>query len=350
MYDFIIDEIKKKVYHGEKKYYIVRTIKYQYLLLLYLKFKCNEKGITDFTNQEKLKTIISDDKLSIYAFFFEHELHELLIHLQNSNIQELLNDFIPEVDYNQFEKIDNLFIYKKDKVVYLYKELVYANRLVIGQTDSSNLLLTKIYNMIDEMKGRERIFYNKLDNVNLKEFDTIVIVDNEPPYRYISSPNDFIDIISEIFLSVREFKGRIILKTSYSNISIIKKNYLIRNYLSKAILYENSNINDAILIFSNTDKPDKTSIIMINKDIEDDYNQIKKIIDEDVPDNSCLIRIDPEVIISNNSRIGFKMYLANKTEEVKSINDIIDENTIITEKITRLNKKIQQEMDKLISK
>jgi len=344
MYEFITKEIKKKYAEFGKKYVATAFTNYNYVLLLYLKFICDKKNVTNYSDVEILSNFLKDNNIKLPIDFFKAGINELLIFLQTSDLNELINEIIPLVEYDIFQEFEQVYVDAKSKTLYFFIRSTAAFSVL----SSSSVETVNLYKMIDEIKGNKRNIVEDLTGVNLSEIDTLVIIDNEPAYRYISNSKNIIDRVYELFLG--GFNGKIILKTSYSKISIIKKRFILENYLSKVVLNEKSNSKDTVLIFNRDIERKKISIIMLNKELEKDHLKIKQIIDNDKPNKKNLIKVEPITIISNNFRIGFKMYLSENIEEVKTINDIIDENTKIIEDISKLNKVIQEEMDKLISK
>lgn len=341
MYEFVISEIKKKLITEKRKYVSTTLANDNYILLLYLRSLCNKNKLSDYQNKKSLLEIIPKKKKKLYENFFEKDLNELLIYFQNHDINDLTKAFTEKYNYNIFDDIENLFIKKEEKTCYLFNVLKNNNNLIyFGINYEIKILL---YEMLDKINFTKRNIVTNLKDINLNVVDNLVIIDEEPVYRYIQNEN-IIDKVSNIFNEYNEFNGNIILKTSYSKVSKLKNNQLI-NYLVNVCLYEKKQ--DAILVFNRKCNSEFVNIVMIN---DSNYTNIKDIINNTEENSEYLLKVPKRVIISNNYRLGFNMYLPNRTEEVKSINDIIDENTRITEEITRLNKLIQQEMDKLISK
>jgi len=341
MYDFIISEIKRKLQTEKGMYVSILNQQYNYIKLLYLKYLCDKNNITEYKNQKELKKIISINNQELYKEFFEKNINELLVHFQNNDVIKLLEEFIKDKGYNVYEELDKVFIEKDEKVLYYFNISDMNNMILFRQNVIKNKI--KIYEIIDEMNNVHREICTDLSNINLKEFDTLVIVDDEPTYKYISN-NYIVDMLYKIIFSNNSFTGKILFKVRYSKISILK-DYMLIGKLSKVCIYENQQ--DAILIFDKYNKEDTISIIMVN---DKNHNNLKQILEKNKQNKKYLLKVPHKVVISNNYRIGFKMYLPDRKEEVKSINDIVDENTKITEKITRLNKLIREEMDKLISK
>lgn len=341
MYEFILNEIKKKLVTEEKKYISTKQLKNYYILLLYLKYICQNKNINDYYNKDILLSNISIDKEELYKEFFTKNINELLIYFQTDNIYELTKEFIDKENYDIFRDIDNIFIKEEDNTLYYFNISDKNNKILFYRTDY--VTKVKLYEMLDEITNTYRKYEYDFYKVELDEIDNLIIIDDEPVYKYIQGDN-IIDKISNIFFDNRNYKGNIILKTTYSKISKLKSDQLL-SYLTKVCIYENNQ--DAVLVFRRANDLESVSIVMIKDNI---YNNIKEIITKNEENKEYLLKVSKSVIKSNNYRIGFNMYLPNRTEDVKSINDIIDENTKITEEISRLNKLIQQEMDKLISK
>lgn len=347
MYSFLNDEIKKRL-SIDRKYVSNRAIQDNYLLLLYLKYLCVKNKVIDYKDTQKLLSLVEDTKKELYDKFFEKNMNELLVHLELSNIEEMLKEYIDNIKFDTLEEIDSILINKEDKVLYCINKIDNNDRVLTSYSYHDSNLYKKRLEIIDEMLNNKREYFIDINDKDLNDINTLVVVDKEAAYRYLYATN-IIDVINNIFIDKKEFNGKIILKTSYSKISIIKNSSILRKYLKVVLLYEDNEKNDCILVFDKEEKKN-ISIVMIKKEMEKDYEKIRGIITKNVANKNYLLKVTPDNIIANNYRIGFKMYLSSNNEEAKSINDIIDENTKILEEITRLNKFIQEEMDKLVAK
>ncbi len=63
-----------------------------------------------------------------------------------------------------------------------------------------------------------------------------------------------------------------------------------------------------------------------------------------------LIKTNENEIRSNNCRIGFRLYQMNLETKNRGINDIVDQNTLLINRLSNINKRVEVEIDKLFNR
>ena len=150
-------------------------------------------------------------------------------------------------------------------------------------------------------------------------------------------------------------KKDIIINTNYKTISTMDK-LTFTNNLSKIIINSKREKNESFLIYkpksNHSMTEEKTvSIILYDSDKIKNVDQLKKIIDEDKENKENLIKITYQDFLDNNCRIGFKIYSTEKAKEyVKTINEIVDQNRKLIDKLNNIDYTIGSEIDNLINR
>ena len=195
----------------------------------------------------------------------------------------------------------------------------------------------------------KRNYYRKLSDLNLNDYDIVIINDTEPFYKYSANKESFMKEIEQKFYFDNHFQGRIVLKTNYNKISHFKYFTLVRRHLSKVILHAYvKNVTVYMEFLSDSNK--SISLILLDDELAADPTKLQKIIESNRNKKGTLIKVTPEDIQKNNYRISFKMYDTENIEKVKVINDIVDENTELTKRLESLNTIIESEVNKLLER
>lgn len=63
-----------------------------------------------------------------------------------------------------------------------------------------------------------------------------------------------------------------------------------------------------------------------------------------------LVKITKQDIINNNYRIGFNLYQLEKTNKIKDINKIVDQNTRYLQRLNTLNQQVETQINKLLNR
>ena len=103
---------------------------------------------------------------------------------------------------------------------------------------------------------------------------------------------------------------------------------------------------------------DDTSMLIatidsINAKNKIDYSYQNRLVDiyrlmQEQKFNSAIYELND--LIDNNYRIGFHLYELEKTNKIKDINKIVDENTNYLKRLNIINEKVEKEINKLINR
>lgn len=362
MYNYIINLISKECKKNEglipqKKLDEI----YLYLtFILYLSTKKEEKAtikkllepadLTEFYNY-----ILKNYKVRNYYVKYLN-LKSLLKIIKNLNYKDLIADFLQEKKDIENQRLE-IFKSPKDKVLYINTEELFSNYIkdnkngdyMIETLDSKYSLSYAYFQILDKMLGKNINYYQKYNEINIDDYDVIIINDTDPYYKYSANKENLIKEIDNKFYYKNIYKGKIILKTNYNKISHFKYPYLIKCHLSKVLLHEN--VKDITVYMEFTyDNKDSISLILLNDILANDNTKLQKIIESNRSKKGTLIKVTPEDIKKNNYRISFKMYQSENIAKVKEINDIVDENTYLTKKLEELNETIEAEVNKLLER
>lgn len=179
------------------------------------------------------------------------------------------------------------------------------------------------------------ILLNDLNNYN---YDYIYIYDNT--LRFSKSSDNLLETINK-FLNISK---NIILIARYNKISNFREGRFLTRFI-KLILLDNKK---AIIHFKKNKDNDEVTII--NIDNIKDKNKILNIIKNNRKQKDILIKITYQDIRNNNYRIGFNLYQLEKTNKVKDINKIVDDNTKYLEKLNKINQIVEIEINKLLNR
>lgn len=354
MYNMLSEYIKKEIRESRKAKYISDAeVKKVYLILVYLKFLCdkypNNYSYDDNYDDIFFENLNNEKDIDIKNKISGLNVNKLINYLRYENLEQLVNDLKEE--YKQEEKIGKLLLKKEDKILFIS-----TRNYKIDYLNSNNCdYLTKLDNYEIKSDYTYDKILDQLFNLNnqyisditkISNYNVIYILDKEPIYRYRMQNIDIMGMVDR-FVRNKDFNGKVILKTRYAKVSILRERYLISNHLSKVILDSNKNIEDTYLEFTNVNKKEDISIVLHDSKKELDY---QKIIDMDEPNDEYLIKISPQDIINNNYRIGFSLYTSVEQEKVTNITALITENRNIIDTIKKLDSDISEEFDKIFVK
>ena len=91
-------------------------------------------------------------------------------------------------------------------------------------------------------------------------------------------------------------------------------------------------------------------VTIINTDKIKDKTKLPSIIKNNRKQKDILIKINTSDIRRNNYRIGFNLYKLEKTNVIKDINNIVDENTRYLDRLNNINVMVQREINKLLNR
>ena len=359
MYDYITNLITKELKKANK-YITAKRVDEIYISLIYILYLSGKKE-----NKAKIKELLAKEDLNSFYTYLKKEhnftyicieyinIKELLKVIKGQNYKELIEEFIKFQEDSEYKRLE-VFKKEKEKILYINTTDNFSN-YNYNDKDASYLKETinrtyystyYFYRILDEMLKLKRTYYNKYNEITIDEYDTIIINDTEPFYKYSLNKDNFIKDIEQNFYN---YKGRIILKTSYNKISKFRYYYLVRRRLSKVILHAYVKNNTVYMEFLPNNN-ENISLILLNEELANNNNKLQKIIESNRNKKGTLIKVTPEDIRNNNYRISFKIYEIENIQKIKAINDIVDENTKLTQKLERLNNVIEAEVNKLLER
>lgn len=362
MYDYFSGIISKELKKDLKYITQINTEKI-YLYLLYIKYLGTLKE-----EKKTLKMLFDNDDLKeLYKYLNKNygfslylmknvNLKMLLKLMKDYNYKDLLMEYL-SLKENVDIEILGIFKNPKDKVLYLndsenihnYLNNIPSHDYVAETIDGRKKPSLILFNLVDQMLGIKSQSYDTLKEVDLDKYDLVIINDTSPSYIFSSSSDDnLIRSINRYFYLENNYQGKIILKTNFNKISKFPYPGLIKERLSKVMLHKDVT-NLMVYMEFNCDNNDSISLILIN-DEKYNFDELKSLITNNRSKKNCLLKIKPDQMIENNYRISFKMYEEKNIEKVKAMNDIVDENSILTERLENLNEEIFVEVAHLLER
>ena len=310
------------------------------LYLIYLKHLCD-------TNKYKYEEVINDNNLyDLFSFVEtfkktnkeEFPINKLLRNISIYDSKELVKEFLAN-----FETLMAIYDSKKERIFIINRYAASTDFIGYDQDGLTTYIPKReheyeYFKAIDEILGIKNKYLKEAD-IKLDKYNYLCVYDTKPKYRFIKDNNEY-DLIYDYLHKI----DNVILYTTYSKISNFKDGRRILRYLKTVILYEDR----AIMIFNK----DATATSIINYDPEKikSIDKLKSIIENNRKQKDVLVKTSFEEIISNNSRIGFSLYELDKSEEIKDINKIVDQNTRLLEGLNRINETVEQEINKLLNR
>lgn len=337
------DEIRNEILK-ETKYVSEHRVDTNLIYLLALKYYC-DKSLLSY---EQLIKETTEENINIEEDFIitksdKLRILKLLPLIQYENLQELVKDYL-KTNKIGINLIDNS-----------HKKICLCNRIkkfIYDMTGNTTYIIDKfdldkeeiiIFQFFDKALNLDNK-YSKYEDIIFENYHYVYIYDDTPKYRFIKeNSNDIYPLIRQILKKNNDLK--IILHTDYKKISNIKQSRLIMKYMSKVLLDE-----ETAFIFYEKKDNNKVSIINYNKDKIYSFDKLLQIIDNDRKQKDILVKTTTEDIINNHYRIGFKLYQSSIIEKARNINEIVDENTKLIEELSTINKRIEQEINKLINR
>ena len=338
----MIEELRNDVSRILKKYgsgTSYRYTDYFVLYLIYLKYLCD-------TNKYKYEEVINDNNLyDLFSFTksFKNDKEDLPINklLRNISIydtKELVKEFLAS-----YETLMPIYDTKKERIFSINRYMSTLSFIGYDQ-DGLTTYITKRENEYECFKAVDEILevknkYLKEEDIQFEKYEYLCIYDTKPKYRFIKDNNVY-DLIYDYLHKI----DNVILYTTYSKISNFKEGRRILRHLKTVILDEDK----AIMLFNK----DATEVSIINYDKEKikTIDKLKTIIDNNRKQKDVLVKTSYGDIISNNSRIGFSLYELDKSEEIKDINKIVDQNTQLLNDLNRINDTVEEEINKLLNR
>lgn len=362
MYEYLTNIINKEL---KKRRGLIteRHIEEILIGLIYILYLSSKKEF-----KTKIKNLLEEDNIKLfydylrkehdyYNYYFQYiDIKKLLKIIKGQNYRELLDEVLQNKKDQDVERLE-IFKKKTDRILYLntsdsLENYDYTNKNVtyLKQTLDNNYISSySKYIVLDKMLNLKRNYYDHFKDLNLNDYDIIIINDTEPVYKYSANKENIINELEQNFYHNNFYTGKIILKTSYNKISRFKYYSLIRSHLNKVILHayvKNTTVYMEFLPANNK----SISLILLDEELANDNNKLQKIIESNRNKKGTLIKVTPEDIRNNSYRISFKMYETENIEKIKEINDIVDENTSLTKKLEGLNDTIEAEVNKLLER
>ena len=178
------------------------------------------------------------------------------------------------------------------------------------------------------------------EDVDIKDFDYVYVYDNVP--RYKNKSNNIYDVMHTYIKNNKN----VILCTYYNKISNFSDGRIISKYLKTIVLNNN---NTATLLFTKENYNGGISIINYDERIGS-TDKLYNIIKNNRKQKDILVKIGNKDLYDNNLRIGFRLYQIEKTNKIRDINKIVDENTMYLKKLNSINEIVEQEINMLLNK
>ena len=333
----LLDLLKRHMYERIEKGKAVTSPNICYELLIQCKY------IIERENLDVSKIIEGDTKELIDYLKKEYSKFN---HIENNLIVNCLNRFelyeiIKKIIYEDYyintytDRVLDSYIDKDKKyLVISNNELPFINYpnvdIFVKNISTYRMFISGQY---DEIVGIRRNHYDSLDNVNLKEYDSII---------YINNTKEFIEYRELLGKKIKEVNN-ILMICSYSTIS----KYRDRFTNIKSILIDKDKAYIEYyrgVLFRNKD--DYKICIKELSNIKDE--ELKDVISSDKEIENVCVYASLADIRSNRFRIGFKAYNKEINQDRNRILRLIDYNDEITKKIRELDNEISNQIDRMI--
>ena len=332
----MINDLKKEIeYATSKYYYFHHKINTFIAYLIQLKYLCD-------TNVYSYEEVLLNDDLyelncdivRIKKYFKDDKIliNRILLSIKNVDTKELLLEFLDSID-------KPLCLHEGNNVAYLNVEnelfRFYSNKGNVTYVMKSPEFfeIAKVFDKILNINNN----YVLVDDFVKEDFDYIYIYDGS--LRFSIYSEDVLDEIKKLLGS-----NNIILIANYNKISNFREGRFLTGYI-KTIVLDNKK---AYIVFQKPREDDQVTIISTDK--IKDKTKLPSIIKNNRKQKDVLIKIRTQDLRENNYRIGFNLYKLEKTNIIKDINKIVDENTMYLERLNIINMTVQREINKLLNR
>ena len=341
MINIIIDELKIL----ENRYKVNNIWVYDKIIiayLIYLKYLCDsgEYKYDEVIESNKLYDITYDIKF-VGRYFNKCldgnllSINRILIKLKDIDIKDLLKEFL-----NYRDKVI-YFHNDKDRILYynlkVNKYDYYCDKgnatYVINKGYEDNY---KAFRAFDEILGIENKY---VYDIEIKDYDYVYVYDDIPKYR--SRRDNIFDII---FPYIRN-NSNVVVFTNYNKISNFSSGRIVSKYIKTIVLYNDR----ACMLFNYNNYNGDISIINYDDKIGD-VDKLYNVICNNRRQRDVLVKISYQDLVDNNMRIGFKLYQIDKSNKIRDINKIVDENTRYLNRLNTINERVEQEINILLNK
>jgi len=344
MINNFIDEIAKQI-QKDYKYVTEYMISRCFISMLVLKYYCDNSiySYQEIINSPELKEISFPlDDLTVKIGPIKYP--KLLAFIQYENLQDMVKEYLTDknigIDLINNDEKKLCITNKLDEEIYDLK----GNTTYIIDKLEISIKDVALFKFFDKVLGINNQ-YLKYDEIKKTDYNYLYIYDNTPRYRFIrNSENDVYYLIRRILYD--NDKLTIILHTDFKKVSNMKEFRYLVKYLSKIVLYDD----EKTFLYFQTKDNDQVSIINYNHNKIKSVDQLHQIINNDRKQKDILVKTTVKDIQNNYYRIGFKLYQNKTINDARNINEIVDENTRLIEKLSHINENIEQEINKLINR
>ena len=333
----MINKLIEKIYNEVKSnnqfpiYNTTYNVLYEVLSLKYL---CNKKVLNydKIMNIDNLESInLNDENLK---FKSKVNYKKLLHEIQYENLEEIIKEYITYQN-----NLCNILSDSNKKLIYLniylfdgfYYDLSGNSTYIYKYShDNTKYLLFKLFDNILKINNE----YKKINEIELSKYDEL---------HYVGLIMKDDEIFNKIYNYI-ENDLKVICYTKYHCISNYRKGRFSLRYLNNVIFLPN---NKSILIYA---KKNNNEISIINYNDNINFEKLKKIIINNRKTKDILIKVSLTDIRKNNYRLGFRLYQLEYENKNKTINEIVDENTRLIERLERINEVVENEINFLINK
>ena len=350
MLNNLIEELKKLI---EKEYRYASDFRLEENLLglFILKYYCDTNKMTyeDIIKQNEIKELIIPSNNNQYIIPSIKNT-KLLLFIQYEDIKDIINEYLEQKEiginiingdglklcisrntYNSF----NILYDRKGKTTYAFDN--YDNFL-------KHISIFQFFDKVLELDNKY-VKYQDLTTEDYQNYKYIYIYDNTPRYRFIKdSNNDMYSRINNILKQNDNLK--IILHSNYKKVSNIQESKYIIKYMSKVLIYDDINA----FIYYEKKEDNTISIINYNKTKIKSLDRLFEIIKNNRKQKDILVKTTVDEIRKNHYRLGFRLYQSNVEDSIRNINEIVDENTNLIERLSNINKTIEEEINNLINR
>ena len=351
MYNQIIKIIDQGIKHDHILYNKEILENELFIVIMYIKYMC-DNNIDNYSYEN----ISNNNYLNYFTKIYKKidnidiNIEKILLITKNNSVNELLLQMFKKYENDLGINIIN---YKEKKVCILY-----GNDITSYDRYGNTIYICKTYFKLNIFKLLDEMLNIKNEYLELKSYEDIYNIPNDIKLIYITDneaknilfdANKVTDICKLTLKYVRSGKD-VIIRTKYKCISLLDAT-LFYNQIDKIIIGNQKLNDDSIVIFNSDKEKNEISIILYDKNKIKNLNALNKIIKDNKCNKEYLIKITVKDLLYNDCRIGFKLYSTPFNQEKnRSLKQIIFDNERLTNKLERLNEKIDIEMDNLINK
>ena len=272
-----------------------------------------------------IKNLIKDDRIPI---------NRILLKIKNMDTKKLLLEFLgtfvkPLCLHDDGNKIAYLDV---ENELFSFYDINGNSTYVMKRPEYFEI--AKVFDKILGINNN----YVLLDDFVKEDFDYIYLYDGS--LRFSRNTENVIDKVKLLL----ESRKNIVLIANYNKISNFREGMFLVGFI-KTIVLDNSKAYIAL-----KKSIEDHQVTIINTDKIKDKTKLPSIIKNNRKQKDILIKINTSDIRRNNYRIGFNLYKLEKTNIIKDINNIVDENTRYLDRLNSINVMVQREINKLLNR